>query len=222
VARLDIGETGPAKHLVVGDRFVFVGGPDAREHEITDDHESHFEYDGRPNKILSKNTAVRRAGAHNVGERTDRAVATLEAAIKNLNRSGDLSAWMASMSDVVSTVLNYGMEEVVLELEKLEKLGTALFSQAKGRRNRTALETLDTRSYKEWNRATADAVASLRSVMVVESTLRPLVKEIVRKCGDDWCLYSRKKKNGKHRRLGTHPSKAAAYNQEKAIKVHGG
>lgn len=222
MARLDVGETGIAKHLVVGDRFVFVGGPDGREHEVTDDHGSHFEYDGRPNKILSKDAAVKRAGAHDVGERTDRVVSALEGAIKNLNRAGDLSAWMTSMSDVVSTVLNYGMEEVVLELEKLEKLGTALFSQAKGRRDRTALETLDTRSYKEWNRATADAVASLRSVVVVESTLRPLVKEIVRKCGDDWCLYSKRKKNGKSRRLGTHPSKDAAYRQERAIKAHGG
>lgn len=222
MARLDVGETGPAKHLVVGDRFVFVGGPDGREHEITDDHGSHFEYDGRPNKVLSKDAAVKRAGAHDVGERTDRVVSALEAAIKSLNRAGDLSAWMTSMSDVVSTVLNYGMEEVVLKLEKLEKLGTALFSQAKGRRDRTALETLDTRSYKEWNRATADAVASLRSVMIVESTLRPLVQEIVRQCGDKWCLYTKHAKNGKRRRLGTHSSKAGAERQERAIKAHGG
>ena len=184
VARLDVGETGPAKHLVVGDRFIFVGGPDSREHEVTDDHESHFEYDGRPNKILSKDTAVKRAGAHDIGERTDRVVSMLEAAIKNLNRVGDLSVWMSSMSDVVSTVLNYGMEEVVLKLEKLEKLGTALFSQAKGRRDRNAIETLDTRSYKEWNRATSDAVTALRSVMVVESSLRPLVQDIVKQYSD--------------------------------------
>lgn len=180
MARLDVGETGLAKHLVVGDRFVFVGGPDGREHEITNDHGSHFEYDGRPNKVLSKGMAVKRAGAHDVGERTDRVVSALQAAIKSLNRSGDLSAWMASMSDVVSMVVNYGMDEIVLKLEKLEKLGTGLFSQAKGRRDRTAIETLDTRSYKEWNRATADAIESLRSVMVVESTLRSLVQKIVR------------------------------------------
>ena len=50
------------------------------------------------------------------------------------------------------------------------------------------------------------------------------LSEIVRKCGDDWCLYTKKKdpKTGKRRRLGTHPSKAAAYRQEKAIKSHGG
>jgi hypothetical protein len=222
VARLDVGEIGPAKHLTVGDRFVLVSGRDNREHEITADHGSHFEYDGRPNKMLSKDEPVRRAGKHDVGERTDRVVSQLEGAIKLLNQSGDLSAWMSSMSDVVSSVLNYGMDEVVLQLEKLEKLGTALFSQAKGRRDRTALETLDTRSYKEWNRAAADAVAALRSSIVAEGSLRPLVQEIIKQCGDKWCLYSHKKKNGKHRRLGTHPSKEAAYAQERAIKAHGG
>ena len=50
------------------------------------------------------------------------------------------------------------------------------------------------------------------------------LKEIVRKCGDKWCLYTRKKdkKTGRRRRLGTHPTKAAAYRQEYAIKASGG
>ena len=48
------------------------------------------------------------------------------------------------------------------------------------------------------------------------------LQEIVRRCGKNWCLYSKHKKNGKRRRLGTHPSKAAAYRQERAIKAHGG
>lgn len=162
---------------------MFVGGADGREHEITDDHGSHFEYDGRPNKRLSKDEPVRRVGQHEVGERTDRVVSQLEGAIKLLNQSGDLSAWMSSMSDVVSSVLNYGMDEVVLKLEKLEKLGTALFSQAKGRRDHSAIETLDTRSYKEWNRTTADVVAALRAVIVAEGSLRPLVQKIVKQYG---------------------------------------
>lgn len=47
--------------------------------------------------------------------------------------------------------------------------------------------------------------------------------EIIRKCGDEWCLYAKRKgKNGKRRRLGTHPSRAAAERQERAIKSHGG
>lgn len=45
-----------------------------------------------------------------------------------------------------------------------------------------------------------------------------LLDEIIKKCGDKYCLYSKKKKNGKHKRLGTHPSKAAAKKQEIAIQ----
>lgn len=57
-----------------------------------------------------------------------------------------------------------------------------------------------------------------------EALLRQLIAEIVKKCGDDWCLYTRKKdrKTGRRRRLGTHASKAAAYRQEYAIKMSGG
>ena len=59
---------------------------------------------------------------------------------------------------------------------------------------------------------------------LTEDLLRQVVSEIVRKCGDDWCLYTKKKdsKTGKRRRLGTHSSKEAAYRQERAIKAHGG
>jgi hypothetical protein len=59
-----------------------------------------------------------------------------------------------------------------------------------------------------------------------EAILREFIEEtlaeIVRKCGHKWCLYSKHKKGGKRKRLGTHPSKAAAYRQERAIKMHGG
>lgn len=180
VTHLDIDETGSAKHLAVGDRFVFVGGPDSREHEVTNDFGSHFEYDGRPNKRLSKDTPIKRVGTHDVGERTNRIVSALETAIKRLNQTGDLSLWMSSMSDIVSVAINYGMNEIVLKLEKLEKLGTGLFSHAKGRRNYSAIETLDARSRKEWNQTSADAIAALKSVMVVEASLRLLVQKILR------------------------------------------
>jgi hypothetical protein len=46
--------------------------------------------------------------------------------------------------------------------------------------------------------------------------------EVIRKCGDKWCLFTKHKKDGKHRRLGTHSSRAGAESQEKAIKAHGG
>jgi hypothetical protein len=177
---LDIEQTGAAKHLVVGDRFVFVDGNDKREHVITADQDSHFEYDSRPNKHLSKDTLVKRVGTHDVGERKSRIVSSLEIAIKQLNKSGDISAWMISMSDIVSTAINYGMNETVLQLEKLEKLGTALFSHAKGRREKTAIETLDKRNVKEWNQASASAIESLRNSIMAETSLRSLIRKIVR------------------------------------------
>lgn len=55
--------------------------------------------------------------------------------------------------------------------------------------------------------------------MIVEENLQ----EIIRKRGDKWVLYTKKKgKNGKRRRLGTHRSKAAAKRQEIAIKANSG
>lgn len=56
-----------------------------------------------------------------------------------------------------------------------------------------------------------------------ETLLRDFIAEIVRKCGDEWCLYTRKKdpKTGKRRRLGTHRTKADAYRQEYAISKSG-
>lgn len=57
-----------------------------------------------------------------------------------------------------------------------------------------------------------------------EKILRNLISEIIRKCGDEWCLYTKKKdkSTGKRRRLGTHSSKSGAERQERAIKAHGG
>lgn len=54
--------------------------------------------------------------------------------------------------------------------------------------------------------------------------LRQLISEIIRKCGEKWCLYTKKKdpKSGRRRRLGTHSSKSGAERQERAIKAHGG
>lgn len=56
-----------------------------------------------------------------------------------------------------------------------------------------------------------------------ESSLRELIQEIIRRCGErKWCLYtkSKSKKTGKRRRLGTHSSKNAAKRQERAIQAN--
>ena len=42
---------------------------------------------------------------------------------------------------------------------------------------------------------------------------------VIRKIGDKWVLYSRRKKKGRRKRLGIHSSKGAALAQERAIKV---
>jgi hypothetical protein len=57
-----------------------------------------------------------------------------------------------------------------------------------------------------------------------KNLLRFLIREIIRKCGDKWCLYTKNKdrKSGKRRRLGTHDSKSGAERQERAIKSRGG
>lgn len=56
-----------------------------------------------------------------------------------------------------------------------------------------------------------------------KNLLKCLIREIVKKCGDEWCLYTKKKdpKTGRRRRLGMHSSKKKAYGQERAIKASG-
>lgn len=46
--------------------------------------------------------------------------------------------------------------------------------------------------------------------------------EIIKKSGSKYVLYSKHKKGGKRKKLGTHSSKASAERQERAIHAHGG
>jgi hypothetical protein len=57
-----------------------------------------------------------------------------------------------------------------------------------------------------------------------EALLRELISEIIHKCGDKLCLYTKgkDKKTGRRRRLGTHSSRSGAERQERAIKASGG
>lgn len=54
-----------------------------------------------------------------------------------------------------------------------------------------------------------------------EKLLLDVIQEIIRKCGDKWCLYTKKPdaKTKKRRRLGTHSSRDAAVRQERAIEL---
>lgn len=56
----------------------------------------------------------------------------------------------------------------------------------------------------------------------MEELLRECILEIIRKVGDKYVLYTKHRKNGKRRRLGTHSSLEDAKRQEKAIHTHGG
>lgn len=182
VSRLEVDEIGQSNNLQIGDKFVFVSGPDKREHTITNNLESHFEYDGNPSRKLSKGEIVKRVGQHDSGERRGRTLDSLSSAIKTLNKTGDVASWMNAMSDVLSRVLSIGMKEVVLDLEKLEKLGTVLFSKSAGKNNKMAIDTLDPKSRKEWIRAVESATKMVEDSIVAESTLRNLVQKIITSC----------------------------------------
>lgn len=52
--------------------------------------------------------------------------------------------------------------------------------------------------------------------------VRESLDEIIKKSGSKYVLYSKHKKGGKRKKLGTHSSKASAERQERAIHAHGG
>jgi hypothetical protein len=217
---LEIEQVGPASQLNVGDRFVFTDGQDRRQHEVTQDLDSHLEFDGRPNKRLSKDVMVKRVGEHDPGEMTERAVAALTTAVRNLEGSGDVQRWAIDMSDVINRAAGSGMRDAILPLEKLQNQGAAVFSRIHQAHGKTAVEQLVPAIRKRWTADVAIVVEIVRGSLM--ENVRILVREVIRQCGDKFCLYTKHKVNGKRRKLGTHPSKESAERQEKAIHAHGG
>jgi hypothetical protein len=57
---------------------------------------------------------------------------------------------------------------------------------------------------------------------LVKEYIREALSEVIRKSGGKYVLYTKHKKGGKRRKLGTHSSKASAERQERAIHAHGG
>ncbi len=172
--QLEVEQVGPAKQLAVGDLFVFTDGQDRGQHEVTQDHGSHLEYDGRVNRKLSKDVMVKRVGAPNPGEQTERAVQALMAAVKGLENSGDVQGWTVAMSDVISRAAASGMDDAVLPLEKLEKQGSAVFSKVRAQNGKPASELLVPAVRKRW----AADVAAVSDV--VRSSLMEDVRRFVR------------------------------------------
>ncbi len=176
--RLEVDEVGPASFLSVGDRFMFNGGSDAREHTVTQDFDSHFEYDGRPNKRLSKDTPVKRVGAPDPGERTERVVNALTTAVRGLEMTGDLAQWANAISDVISRAATYGMDEdVILSLEKLEKQGSAVFAHAQLSHGKKAIDSLNNAIRKRWVADVTGLTQKVRGALL--ENLRAYVREIL-------------------------------------------
>lgn len=172
--QLEVDQVGPASQLQVGDLFVFTDGQDRNQHEVTQDLGSHLEYDGRVNRRLSKDVMVKRVGAPNPGERTERAVQALMGAVQTLEKTGDVQAWSVAMSDVISRAAASGMEDAVLPLEKLAKQGSAVFARAREQHGKAASDLLVPAVKKRW----AADVASV--AQVVRSSLMENVRRVVR------------------------------------------
>ncbi len=60
------------------------------------------------------------------------------------------------------------------------------------------------------------------SIAEVRKVIRQEISEVVKKSGGKYVLYSKHKKGGKRKKLGTHSSKASAERQERAIHAHKG
>ncbi len=163
---------------------------------------------------------VKRVGERDPSEMTKRATAALTTAVQNLEGSGDVQQWAVDMSDVISRAAGSGMQDAILPLEKLQNQGAAVFSRIHQVHMKTAVDQLVPAVRKRWAADVATVVEIVRGSLM--ENVRILVREVIRKCGDKWCLYTKHKTNGKRRKLGTHPSKEAAMNQERAIKAHGG
>jgi hypothetical protein len=174
---LEIDEVGPASHLQVGDRFVFTDGKDGRQHEVTQDLESHLEFDGRPNKRLSKDVMVKRVGERDPAEMTERAVAALTAAVKNLERTGDVQQWAVAMSDVLARAAGSGMQDLLLPLEKLQKQGSAVFSKARPGHGKMAVDALVPAVRKRWAADVASVTQAVRSELL--EGVRHLVRAVL-------------------------------------------
>jgi len=172
--QLEIDQIGPASKLQVGDLFVFIDGSDSNQHEVTQDLDSHFEYDGRVNKKLTKDMMVQRVGAPNLGERTARAVTALQTAVKSLEQTGNVQQWAVMMSDVISRVGASGMHDAVLPLEKLAKQGSAVFAKVRQAHRKLAVDQLVPMVRKRW----AADVTSV--IQIIHNSLMEDVRRLVR------------------------------------------
>lgn len=165
VHHLEIGQAGQANNLLVGDYFVRVDDPNGKPKQVTNDLGSHFEFDGRVNKKLSKDTMVRRVGEAADGELALRASETFRAAVQALELNGDVQQWSVMMSDVLSRAVSAGLEDVLLPLEKLEKQGSAVFAKARRSHDQAAAASLTPAVRKRWVADVRDVATRMEAPM---------------------------------------------------------
>ena len=58
--------------------------------------------------------------------------------------------------------------------------------------------------------------------ILLREFIEEALSEVIKKSGKKYVLYTKHKKGGKRRKLGTHSSKASAERQERAIHANGG
>lgn len=210
---LKVGESGMATDLKVGDRFVFVDqGRDKKQHTITNDAQSHFEYDGRPNKILSKAETVTRVGEADPNENLDHYSNELKNALHQLETVGDIGVFLDRGEGAINFLAK--LPEGGKIADTLLKVAIDVFSDAPKRHGKKPIDLLDRKKRNEYLSAKEEAF-NLIKTNLSESVIRELVSEIIKKCGSKWCLVS--KKTGKT--LGKHDTKSDAEKQEIAIQI---
>jgi len=209
---LKIGDSGLASELKVGHRFIFLNQKDKKEHVITSDMESHFLYDNKPNKILSKAEIVKRIGEANPNEDLEHYQNQLESSLKDLENTGDIGTFL----DRGESSINYlaSLEKGGKVADNLLKIAIDVFSDAPKRHGKSSIQLLDRKKRQEYQSAKEQAFDLIRSNLS-ESIIREVISEIIQKCGSKWCLKS--KKTGKI--LGKHDTKSDAEKQEIAIQI---
>ncbi len=60
------------------------------------------------------------------------------------------------------------------------------------------------------------------SSTLLREFIEEALSEVIKKSGGKYVLYTKHKKGGKRKKLGTHSSKASAERQERAIHANGG
>lgn len=209
---LRVGESGMSTGLKVGNRFVFVDGRDKKEHTVTNDLGSHFEYDGKPNKILSKGETVTRVGEADPNENLYHYKEELKNTLYNLETVGDIGAFLDRGEGAINFLAK--LQNGGKISDTLLKIAIDVFSDAPKRHGKKSIDLLDRKKRNEYLSAKKDAF-DLIDQNISESVIRELISEIIKKCGSKWCLIS--KKTGK--KLGTHNSKSSAEKQEIAIQI---